>query len=140
MALKSDLSTTKPTTSDRDSILLTGFIPFSFQKLVLPRNQWNVGRGRVSVPRASGPVSGTESQCFSFGERVALERFDAHPLEWLAGTLALPRPKFAPGYFGSFLFFVLLPLVSWKNPKILPWESDVALARIHRANLKHQKD
>jgi hypothetical protein len=72
--------------------------------------------GRESVPRTSGPVRGTESQSFSFGERFALEKFNAHRLEWLVRTLALPVPGFALRHFGSFLFFVLLPLVSWKNP------------------------
>jgi hypothetical protein len=65
--------------------------------------------------RASGPARGTESQCFLFGERFALEKFNTHRLEWLAGTLALPRPKFALGHFGSFLFFVPIPLVSGRN-------------------------
>jgi hypothetical protein len=85
--------------------------------MVLPRNQRNVGApGRESVPRATGPARGTESQCFSVRERFALERFNAHRLEWLVRTLALPVPGFALGHFGSFLFAVLLPLVSRKNP------------------------
>jgi hypothetical protein len=33
----------------------------------------------------------------------ALEKFNAHWLEWLVATLALPVPKFALGHFGSFL-------------------------------------
>ena len=77
-----------------------GRLPLSRQTR---RNQWNVGApGRESVPRASGPVRGTESQRFPFAERFALERIDAHRLEWLAGTLALPWPEFA---LGSFLVF-----------------------------------
>jgi len=86
--------------------------------MVLQRIQWNVGTpGRESVPRASGPARGTESQCFSFGESFALERFDAHRLEWFAATLALAWLEIALGSFGSFLFFVLIPLRSWKNPE-----------------------
>ena len=34
------------------------------------------------------------------------------------GTIALAVPGIALGHFGSFLLFVLIPLVSWKNP----WE------------------
>jgi len=46
--------------------------------------EWNVGApGRESAPRASGPARGTESQGFSFGERFALEKFNAQRLEWL---------------------------------------------------------
>jgi O-antigen ligase len=71
--------------------------------------------GATSVPRASGPARGTESQCFSFGERFALKKFIAHRLDWLAGTLALPRPEFALGHFGAFPFFVPNPLLSSKN-------------------------
>jgi hypothetical protein len=83
---------------------------------VLQRNQWNADApGRASVPRATGPARGTESQCFSFGERFALEKFNAHRLECLVRTLSLRVPEFALGYFESFLFFVLIPLVSWKN-------------------------
>ena len=68
------------------------------KNMILQRNQWNVGApGRASVPRATGPVRGTESQCFSFGERFALEKFNAHRLEWLVGTLSLPGPGFALG-------------------------------------------
>ena len=84
--------------------------------LVLQRKLWNASvPGRESVPRATGPARGTESQCFSFSERFALEKFNAHRLDWLAGTLALPVPRFALRHFGSFLFFVLIPLASWKN-------------------------
>jgi len=83
---------------------------------VLPRSQWNADpTGRESVPRASGPVRGTESRCFSAGDRFALEKINAHRLEWLVRTPALPVPGFVLEHFGSFLFFVLLPLVSWKK-------------------------
>jgi hypothetical protein len=95
---------------------------FGFFNVVLPLNQWKVGApGRASVPRAAGPTRGTESQCFSFSERFALKKFNTHPLEWLAGTLALPWPKFALGYFGSFLFFVPIPLETWKNLQRIQW-------------------
>jgi hypothetical protein len=58
-------------------------------KRVLLRNQWNADApGRESVPRASGPARGTESLCFSFGERFALEKFNGHWLEWIVRTLA----------------------------------------------------
>jgi hypothetical protein len=57
--------------------------------------------GRES-PRAPGPRRGTESQ---------------YQLEWLVRTLALPLPGSAFRHFGSFLLFVLIPLVSWKNLK-----------------------
>jgi len=68
-----------------------------------------VGRASREPPV---PARRTESQCFSYGERFAVEKFNAHRLDWLAGTLALPRPKFALGHFGSFFLFVLIPLVS----------------------------
>jgi hypothetical protein len=50
-----------------------------------------------------------------------LEKFNDHRLEWLAGTPALPRPKFALGNFGSFLFFVPIPLETWKNLQRIQW-------------------
>jgi hypothetical protein len=55
-------------------------------------HQWNVSKpGRASVPRATGPARGTESHCFSFDKRFALDKLRAHRLEWLVGTLAPPR-------------------------------------------------
>jgi len=86
--------------------------------LVRQRFQWNVVvPGRESVPRASGPARGTESQGFSFGERFALKKLNDHRLEWLVRTLAQPVPEFSFRHFGSFLFLVLLPLETWENPR-----------------------
>ena len=74
--------------------------------------------GATSVPRASGPARGTESQCFSFGERFALEKFNAHRLEWLVRILVLPVSGFTLSHFGSYLFFVRIPRVSLKNQNL----------------------
>jgi hypothetical protein len=85
--------------------------------LVLQRNQLNVGApGRASVPRATGPARGTESQCFSAGERLGLEKFNALRLEWLVRTRPT-RARICAWAFRiySFFFFVFLPLVSVKN-------------------------
>ena len=85
-------------------------------RLVPQRNQWNVSAPRrESVPRASGPARGTESQCFSCDGRQALEKFNTHRLEWLVRTLDLPVPGFAFRDLRSFLLFVPLPLFSRKN-------------------------
>jgi len=96
--------------------------------LVLARTEWNVGApGRESVPRASGPARGTESQGLSFSERFAFKKINAHRLDWLVRTHALPRPEFALGYFGSFLFSVFIPLVWLKNHFIRKFTRKVAV-------------
>ena len=70
--------------------------------------------GRESS-RAFAPRRETEARCFSFDRRKAVERLNAHRLEWLVRTLSLPLLRSAFRHSGSFILFVLIPLVSRKN-------------------------
>jgi hypothetical protein len=64
---------------------------FRNPQMVLQRNQWNISApGRASVPRATGPARGTESQSVSFGGRFALEKLNTLRLEWLERALVAP--------------------------------------------------
>jgi hypothetical protein len=80
---------------------------------VFPRNQWNADApGRESVPRATGPARGTESQRFSFGERFAVEKLNAHWLKWFAGRSPYRCRELRLGILD---LFSSLSLFHWKR-------------------------